>query len=283
MTNFQEQVHRSAVQDAVNFRKSESSLITRLQEVEKYKVFQSLGYTSLFQYCVKELKLSESHCYQLIGIARKSQAVPELKVAVETGEISLSNARRIVSVITPENKNEWLDKAKNLPQRKLELELIRENPKEITKETIKPIANDRLELKVLITSDLESNLRKVQDLLSQKEKRPVTIEEAIQAIVQEYLKKKDPVQKAERANLRYVELCPGTVENSKRRPIPAAIKHQVVLRDQNQCSFKMPDGQRCDLKRWTHLHHIKPVSKGGLNEVNNLQTLCFYHHKLVHS
>jgi hypothetical protein len=46
---------------------------------------------------VEALKLSESNSYQLISVARKSRVIPELKVAVNSGQISVAKANRIVS------------------------------------------------------------------------------------------------------------------------------------------------------------------------------------------
>jgi hypothetical protein len=69
-------------------------------------VYEHLGVTSLFSYCVEVLKLSEDSSYALIRVARKSVEVPKLKVAVYQGELSVAAAKRIAAVITPENKSE---------------------------------------------------------------------------------------------------------------------------------------------------------------------------------
>ncbi|MCB0392644.1 MAG: HNH endonuclease, partial [Bdellovibrionales bacterium] len=43
-----------------------------------------------------------------------------------------------------------------------------------------------------------------------------------------------------------------------------------------------PSGERCNTKRWLHLHHKKPVSQGGEHSVDNLISLCPAHHELAH-
>jgi hypothetical protein len=67
-----------------------------------------------------------------------------------------------------------------------------------------------------------------------------------------------------------------------RRPLSASEKHAVFLRDQGRCTFVNERGERCNIDRWLHVHHIKPVSQGGTNDPTNLTVLCSAHHDLVH-
>jgi hypothetical protein len=83
-------------------------------------VYEHLGVTSLFSYCVEVLKFGEDRAYALIRGSRKSVEVPELKMAVSHGELSVAAAKRIAVVITPENKSEGIEKAKALKQRELD-------------------------------------------------------------------------------------------------------------------------------------------------------------------
>jgi hypothetical protein len=293
MTAFLKSIHDNALAVAQNYKRSESELLEALIKVLEHKVYFHLGYTSLFDYSVKELKLSEGTAYHFIGVAKKSKEVPEIKQAIDDGKITLSNARRIVSVITPENKDLWIEKAANLKQRDLEFEIVKVNPKEFKKEIIKPISENRLELKVAINLDLETKLKKIQNILSQKNKKPCSIEEAIDYLSSYFLNQNDPVKKAERilskqkANPQ-TEVTPNklssrikNIPSNKRLPVPNPIKHQVIYRDKQQCTY-IHNGNRCLNQRWLQLHHIKPVALGGENAVHNLTTLCSQHHKFLH-
>jgi hypothetical protein len=75
-------------------------------------------------------------------------------------------------------------------------------------------------------------------------------------------------------------LGPGRV--AKRIPLDVYIKHVVYLRDEARCTFKDETGERCTERKWLHLHHKLPVSKGGNNQPQNLVSLCSGHHDLVH-
>lgn len=58
-----------------------------------------------------------------------------------------------------------------------------------------------------------------------------------------------------------------------RKPIPKGIRFEVFKRDNYTC-------KECNKSKKTHnialeIDHIMPVSKGGTDEINNLQTLCY--------
>lgn len=58
----------------------------------------------------------------------------------------------------------------------------------------------------------------------------------------------------------------------KRTHIPKGMRHEVFKRDNYtcvECGAKKEDGATL------HVDHIIPVSKGGSDELDNLQTLCF--------
>ena len=70
------------------------------------------------------------------------------------------------------------------------------------------------------------------------------------------------------------EICPycGTRLNSRvtRQHIPRKLRHQVFQRDGYRCRECGATNKETTL----HIDHIKPVSKGGTNDIDNLQTLC---------
>jgi len=60
-------------------------------------------------------------------------------------------------------------------------------------------------------------------------------------------------------------------QKQKRKPIRSSIRYQVLKRDNHQCQscgVTAKDGAKLEID------HIKPVSKGGTNDPDNLQVLC---------
>jgi len=62
----------------------------------------------------------------------------------------------------------------------------------------------------------------------------------------------------------------------KTRIVPLAMKRALKMRDQG-CVFP-----GCCQTKWTDSHHIKHWSEGGETSMNNLVTLCRYHHTQLH-
>lgn len=55
-----------------------------------------------------------------------------------------------------------------------------------------------------------------------------------------------------------------------RKPISPTLRHEVFKRDDYRCLECGATNKEVRL----HVDHIKPVSKGGTDELDNLQTLC---------
>ena len=272
-------LHEKAMALARDYRRTESVLLGILMEMQVKSLFLPLGFRNLFDYALRALQLSEAQASYFLHVARKAEVVPELKTAVDTGRINLSKARRIAPVITSRNSAEWIEKAATLPQRELERAVTLVNPSAFCKDRVRPIAPERSELRVGISTDVEKKLKRVQDLLSQKTAKAATLEEAIDAMAEAFLERNDPVRKAERASPKKPAPTP---EPRGRRPRPAAVNHAVNRRDQGRCAHQEENGNRCQERRWLHVHHRLPVARGGTNDPQNLVTLCSAHHAMHH-
>ena len=274
-----EALHLKALEIAKNYRKLEAELLEILIQMEKSKAFKTLGYPSLFQYATLSLKLSEANSYNFITIARKSIEVPELQRQVVEGSLSVSQAKRVVPVINQTNQDSWISKAITLPQKKLEKLVAAENPKLATPERATYVAKERLSLSFGMSEMAFEKFKKLQDLISQNLKKSCTMEETLDELMGFYEKQKDPVEKAKRIiskpkTNRHV----APLNLSQGKPlIPSFTQHQVNLRDQRRCAYKDNRGMICQNSRFVEIHHLKPLSKGGTHEINNLITVCKYH------
>ena len=302
--NLSDKIHVRALELSQNYRILEAELIEVLQAADRHRVYIQKGQSSLFQYVVKVLGLSESVAYNLITVSRKAREVPELKSAIQSGAVTLSNARKITPILTSANKTEWLQKAATLSNRELEKEMVKAYPKSATPERVSYVTESRLRLDIGLPESEMLKLRKVQDLLSQTKRRSLSLEEVLIELSNEYLNRNDPVVKAKRilVSAKLVTkkgngieagdlvqtdaVKPVTLQASKspllRAAIPAKILHQVNLRDQRHCTHINELGIRCNQSRFVEIHHKIPVSMGGQNTLTNLITLCSSHHQFVH-
>lgn len=293
---------QQATEIVQRYRRNENELISVLQQIESQLIYKKLGYKSMHEYCSQRLKLSDGRAYELINVSRTCTKAPQIKAAIEAGVVSVSAVKRIGRVVNSENAHLWIEQASTLRQRDLERAVAAVDPKEAVKERVKPVAQDRSMLIVGISSELEVKLQRVRELVAQSSAKPCNLEQALEQMATLFLERKDPVQKAERimqkklASKAKSTILSNVAQPSKgaqpvqkhgvarqtRSPIPAAIRHQVMLRDRGECQGKTPQGTRCGCRQWTDIHHIQPVSLGGSNDVGNLLTLCRSHHRQIH-
>lgn len=172
-------LHEKATQLAQELKRCEYELIQVLHEIDLQKMYLTRGHSSLFQYVISELRLSESVTYNLITIVRKSREIPELKEEIKKGTLTLSNARKIVPILTASNKGQWLKSAATLSHRQLEKEIAKHKPELATCEHVKYTSEDRIKLQLGLSEKDMLRLRRVQDLVSQSKRKSASLEEVL--------------------------------------------------------------------------------------------------------
>ena len=296
-------LHDRALDVAADYRRCEADLFQIVWMIEDKKVYFDFGITSLFQYITDLLRLSRHLAYDLITVVRKSREVPDLKQAVLLEQISISKARRVSSVITEQNAQLWIDLAKHSSSRVVEKAVAQANPRSTVCEKMSYVSEDILQFQLAVSESWSNLLTEIKDLMSQKEKRAVSSEEALFTLMSDYKQKHDPVLKAERAFKKASSSknrgnrweSPRAIQKGQRSPseelysnsdrgrhIPQAQVHRLHLRDRHQCSFTDRHGKRCSQKRWLQKHHVVHFANGGAHCAENLQTLCWAHHTMMH-
>jgi 5-methylcytosine-specific restriction endonuclease McrA len=279
-------IHERAVRRGQTFLVSQAELLESIIEVDQNKTYEKFGLAYLTTYCVQYMGLDGDLAGVLVRIARKSQIVPELRRALANGDVSISNAKTIASVITLQNQEEWIEKAKTLTKAKLEREVATISPLKAKVEKARHIGNGRVQI-VLNLSEEEYDRRcNIKDLVSQSLNKTATDSEVEVAMINCYEFFKDPLRKAERAAQRKCKDKDRSQDASspsiEEDTIPAPVRHEVNLRDQRKCQARNADGRICGCSRWTHMHHIIPRAQGGKDVAENLITLCSAHHRLWH-
>src|SRR5450755_360665 len=108
MTQKEIEIDLQAVAQAKTYVREESRLIECVLRVESERIFAKLGFSSLYAYCQTRLGLSDSQSSAVSAVTIASAKVPELKAAVRSGELTVSQAKRITKVIKPSNAKEWI-------------------------------------------------------------------------------------------------------------------------------------------------------------------------------
>lgn len=278
----EQSLHFEAMMQATRYLESEAKLLDIIIEIDRQKLYSKFDLNSTFVYCLKYLNLSEAVAYNFIAVARKAREVPALKLAIDNGDLGVSKARKIVSVLTKENQKEWIAKATNLSQAKLEREVVEYAPQKSARDQdrVGPAKNGRIKLEANISEELMAKIRQAQNLVGNN----ASLEETLAAMTELFLEQKDPVRRAARAIAH-----PPVTNNScdeftgQRKAIPAATLHAVHRRDLRQCQAKRADGNLCGSNKYLQIHHIVPISEGGTNNLSNLLTLCGRCHRRWHA
>src|SRR5687767_8805740 len=85
-----------------------AALIAHLVELDARKLYLEAGFSSLFEYCVEQLRFSESESYNRTVAATFAWRFPPLLCRLADGSITLTTIRLIAPYLTRENFDDLL-------------------------------------------------------------------------------------------------------------------------------------------------------------------------------
>jgi 5-methylcytosine-specific restriction endonuclease McrA len=282
-----------------------------LRETEKRRFHLELGFGSLFDFCVRELRYTEAAASRRIAAMRLLGEIPEAERKIQSGELSLSNvaqAQRFFQAenkmagkaYSPQEKREVLKSLEKKSARDAQKELIKISPvSALPKERERILSVDRIEVKFSMGHGLQAKIEKLKSLLSHKI-QTTSYEELFGELADIALAKLDPAEKLRvhslqslrnaAATSRSKELQDGQATPTKERTskyvpvrkyLPVALRKEIWKRDQGQCSYQNPiSGQTCGSQFKLEIDHITPKVHGGADTTENLRLLCSSHNKL---
>ncbi len=135
-----EELHRTLKELVRNERRHLGKILSRLGEMDRRRLAQKMGYHSLFEYCLKELRYSESETAIRIHAARAAAKYPLIYPFLRSGRLSLTAISKLAPHLTPENYRGLLSKALGATKRQLEALVAELNPEPEPRESIRVIA-----------------------------------------------------------------------------------------------------------------------------------------------
>jgi 5-methylcytosine-specific restriction endonuclease McrA len=253
------------------------NLLQHLQEGERRQLFLDVGYPTLYEYVVKELKFSEGAAYRRIGAMRLVREVPSAAEKLESGKISLCTAAKVQSATkkTPsEDKEKILESVAGKSSRETDRELSKYDPK-LAKESTRWINENEVQLSFSLE---KLDFQKMQELQSIRSHRDVqkTYRILVTDLVKLGQEKWNPFQRNATSKLK--SRC--NKEDAAWKTIPPSLRREIWTRDKGVCTFKVPGTDKiCGSKDLVQLDHIHPIALGGKNEVSNLRLLCAAHNR----
>ncbi|MCB0317481.1 MAG: HNH endonuclease [Bdellovibrionales bacterium] len=281
-------------------RETMVDLLLHLVEIDNRSLYLSEGYSSMFDYLIRELKLSSSAAGRRVKAIRILAVNPDSATMLRDGSLNLSTLCEAANAIKEDPK--VINRFKGASKAKAQLiaSEYKLAPKKKLKDSIKPLGRKVLELSLPITpasgsggnrslvgithkiqfqakDEFVEKLKEVKALLSNKYSAGITLEKVFTECMEVYLDKHSPTRRDVRRKKRKIKL----VEAKKRtRNIPVDVRDQVFVRDENQCTYISENGIRCCSTYNLQVDHIKPYALGGSNELSNLRILCAKHNRL---
>ena len=291
------------------FVQSERDLLIKilhhLREIERRRLFSDLGYKSLFDYAVGELRYSEGQAGRRIQAMKLLKDLPQLETKIATGALNLSNVQQAQSffrevqaaeprrIVTAQEKLEVLGKLENKSVRDAQKELLKINPAQaLPKEKERVVTETASEVRFLMSDKLKAKLEGVRSLLGAKgalmtyaELFDVMSDLSLSALEAKQFGKK----RTQPENTKKISDC-GTFDREEAHAMPKnraldatsklnpvkdpryiskALKHQVWLRDKGVCTS-------CAGQRHLQYDHKIPIALGGTTTFENLRLLCFH-------
>ena len=96
-------------------RSLHTQILRHLSEIKSRQLHLKMGFSSLFEYAVKELGYSEGAAYRRIQAMKLCQQVPETAQKIQEGKLSLSSASQIQTFFEKKVKQEREQKAEKSP------------------------------------------------------------------------------------------------------------------------------------------------------------------------
>jgi len=91
-----------------------------LPEVDRRRLYEKRGCSSIFEFAAKWAGLSEMQVRRVLHLEKRFEDKPILKNLLVDGRVSVNKLMRVVSIATTENEKELAEKVRFLPQKALE-------------------------------------------------------------------------------------------------------------------------------------------------------------------
>ena len=112
-----------------NSRHVEVELIAHIAEVDARRLYAREATSSMFAYCTERLHLSEGETFLRIQVARATRRHPMLLDMLADGLLHLTGLAKLVPHLTPDNRDELLQRATHKSKREIEALLAELQPR----------------------------------------------------------------------------------------------------------------------------------------------------------
>jgi hypothetical protein len=303
---------RSVVALVGSERQVLARIVAHLVEVEDRRLHLRLGFSSMFDYCLRRLALSEGEAFRRVTAARLARRFPAIFALLAEGDLHLSALCLLRDHLTQDNHRELFEAASRKTKKQVEELLaarfprpdagsfIRKLPaplsvRQVTvappqlpappsspapptppaRTLVEPRSEGRYRLQVDAGVELKRKLELARDLMSHSNPSgdlAAVLEKGLDLLIEKLSRER--FAQTSRARTQ-------TEPRTDRRRFANDVRRRVVERDGLQCSYVSPEGERCTSRRFLQFHHEHAWARGGPSTPENARLLCASHNQLL--
>ncbi len=286
-------------------------LLAYLGEVEERRLDLESACSSLYDFCVRRLGMSEDEACRRVAAARLVRRFPVALGMIERGEIHLTALLLLRDYLTEDNHEELLSAAKGATKAEVQHLIAARFPRPDAptqilplstpttdtppaaaaspsasppttpspppRSRVEPLAPERYKVQFTASAELRRKLERAADLMRHANPSgdlSAVVERAIDLLLQKLEKQR--LGKATR---------PPRPQNARKstRPgyVPRAVRREVFERDGEQCTYVDERGRRCQARTFLELDHRTARALGGTDDAENLRVRCRAHNALA--
>ena len=289
-----------------------------INDLERRKAFLELGYSSVYDFCVRRIKYSSSQAGRRIQAARCCRRYPEFFGYLRNREVCIMTLAMIEGIITDDNHDEIVKRVRGASRRDVERLLAEYRTPAALRDRIRfvqlPVPQPRnIDAALLDRSARRATPEEWRDKIPAQENvfvqfladdeflkvfeevrglvtggNMMTFADLMKTVLIEYRNRYSPAAKHERRAARKGANGPDShrwecknAQGEPSRHVPDRVRGEVFVRDAGRCTFVGWNGVRCQCTRDLQIDHIRPFAAGGTHDASNLRLLCGAHNRLA--
>ena len=152
--------------------RTEARIVAHLAELDERRLYLSDGFPSLFEYCLKRLRLSNSEAFHRITAARVARRFPIVFELLDQRRVHLTAICLLRDHLTIDNHRELFNEAAGRTKWQVQELIARRFPQAAVKSGVRqlskvePTSEDRYRIQLNASSSLWKKLEHLRDLLS---------------------------------------------------------------------------------------------------------------------
>jgi len=283
--------------------RKDANIVRLLVDVEDRSLHLLEGCSSVFDFCINRIGMSEGAAFLRMTASRLVRRFPTLLGYLERREINMSVLAVLRDHLTAENLEATIEATRGKSKLQVKELLAAKSPgcvkpsslrklptiktandiAPVAPRHIEPVTDSRYRLGLTVTREQRDEVLYVRDLMMHRIPSGDLTELVMDGVrrirrdVEREVFGGSSPRKGPVPGTRARKLAPLAKTLGK---VPRHVRREVFGRDGHRCTFKSAKGHRCPATAFLELDHIVPVARGGTDDPSNLRVRCYAHNKL---